>query len=95
MEMLHEQHTNVLECDTDVFIGNSPADLTQYLDMTNASQVQNWLLNIWKPFILSSVKSSTELSLRGVHTITTYFPDTNTARRPINNRSHHTACPQL
>jgi hypothetical protein len=55
MELLHAQHIQVIKCNTDVFISKNPADLTQYLDMATALQVQNWL-DISKPFILSSVK---------------------------------------
>jgi hypothetical protein len=55
---INHNFTNFKQC-THVLEYNSPTDLTQYLDVANASQVQNWL-NVWKPFILSSVKSVTE-----------------------------------
>jgi hypothetical protein len=73
MELHHSQHVNVLACDTDVFIGDTPADLNQYLDTATASQVQSWF-KVWKPFVLSRVKSgATDLLLQGVKTITTYL----------------------
>ena len=94
MEALHEQRHRVLACDMDVFIGDTPAALSHYLDTTNATQVQNWL-HIWKPFIQSSVKSAQDLSLRGVQTMSTYFPGTGANRRPITSRSHRKARPKL
>jgi hypothetical protein len=41
MKLLHSYHDKGLASDTDTFIGNSPVDLTQYLDMASASQVQS------------------------------------------------------
>jgi hypothetical protein len=67
MEILHTQWDQVLACDTDVFIGDTPAKPNNYLDIAKALQVPNWL-NIWKPFIISSVKSTKDLSLFKVST---------------------------
>jgi hypothetical protein len=72
MEMVHSLRDQVLAGDTDVFIGDSPAGLTQFIDTTKATQLQNWLF-VWKPFVLSSIQSAKDLSLQGVHTITNYF----------------------
>jgi hypothetical protein len=65
MEFLHAQRDQVLACDADAFIGDTPAALTQYLDLASASQVQNWFYT-WKPFIQSSIDSAKELSIQGV-----------------------------
>jgi hypothetical protein len=65
MEFLHAQQDQVLACDADTFIGNTPTDLTQYLDVTTATQVQNWLYT-WKPFIQSSIDCAKDLSIQGV-----------------------------
>jgi hypothetical protein len=43
MELLCSQHEHVLACDSDAFIGDTPANLTHYLEVALASQVQNWL----------------------------------------------------
>jgi hypothetical protein len=62
------------------------------LDTTPATYVQNWL-HIWKPFILSSVKSANNLALQGVRTMATYFtPTGKLCHRPLANRAHRTAC---
>jgi hypothetical protein len=64
------------------------------LDVTSASQSQTWL-NIWKPVILSSMASAKDLSIRGVRTITSYYPGSiNTAPRPPNQRAHRKARPK-
>jgi hypothetical protein len=68
MELLHTQCDQVLSCDTDAFMGETPAELTHFLDISTAAHVQNWL-HVWKPFIISSVKSAKELSIQGVQTI--------------------------
>jgi hypothetical protein len=93
MEVLHEQRDSVLACDSDAFIGDTPADLTKYLDHATATQVQNWLYT-WKPFIQSSIKSAKDLSIHGVRIMSTYFPTTDTAPRPPNLRAHRTARPR-
>jgi hypothetical protein len=91
---LHDQRDQVLACDSDLFIADTPAALHTYLEVTSASQTQTWL-NIWKPVILSSIASAKDLSLRGVDTITTYFPSTpNTAPRHPNQRTHRKARPK-
>jgi hypothetical protein len=85
----------VLSCDSDVFHGNTPADLNNYLIKVMATQRQNWLYT-WKPFIISSINSAKEESLRGVQHLTTYFPDLSEGpRRPRHNRPHRTARPRL
>ena len=95
MELLHAQRDQVLECDTDVFMGDTQAELTHFLDISTATHIQNWL-HIWKPFILSSVRSAKDLSIQGVQTMSTYFtPINNTPLRPINDRSHRTARPRI
>jgi hypothetical protein len=65
MELLHAQRDQVLACDTDVFMGDTPAELTQFIDILMASHVQNWL-HVWKPFIISSINSAKDLSIHGV-----------------------------
>jgi GTP-dependent phosphoenolpyruvate carboxykinase len=62
MEMLHSLRDQVLEGDTDVFLGDNPVALSQFLETAMTTYVQNWI-HIWKPFILSSVKSATNLSI--------------------------------
>jgi hypothetical protein len=95
MEMVHALRDQVLAGDTDVFIGDTPADLTHFLDTTKATQLQNWL-SVWKPFILSSVQSAKDLSLNGVNTMTTYFtPTSNIPFRPLSARTHRTAHPRI
>jgi hypothetical protein len=95
MEMLHSLRDQVLEGDTDVFVGDTPAALSQFLETATTTYVQNWL-HIWKPFILSSVKSAQDLSLRGVHCMTTYFtPTRNVPHRPLAARAHRTARPRI
>jgi hypothetical protein len=95
MELLQQQCTHILECDTDFFIVENPANLTPYLAVVTALQVQNWL-NVWRPFILYTFKKSTELSLQGVHTLQTYFlAGPNNTPHPINSQPHRTACLRL
>jgi hypothetical protein len=94
MEFLHAQRDQVLACDSDAFIGDTPAELTNYLDVASASQVQNWLYT-WKPFIQSSIESAKDLSLQGVRLLSTYFPTQDTAPRPLNPRAHRTARPRI
>jgi hypothetical protein len=53
--------------------------------------VQNWI-HIWKPFILSSVKSATNLSIWGVHCLSTYFiPTRAVPHQPLAACAHRTA----
>jgi hypothetical protein len=96
MEHLHQQHGQVLACDTDIFMGDTPANLNHFLDTsTTAACIQNWL-HVWKLLILSCVKLAKELSLHGIQTMTSYFtPTSATSLQTINNRSHHTARPRL
>jgi hypothetical protein len=95
MEMLHSLREQVLEGDTDVFIGNNPAALSQFLETATNTHVQNWI-HIWKPFILSSVKSATDLSIRGVHCLSTYFiPARAVPHRPLAARAHRKARPRI
>ncbi len=70
---LHDNRDQVLACDSDLFLAETTEALHTYLDVTSASQTQNWL-NIWKPVILSSIASAKDLSIRGVHTLSTYYP---------------------
>lgn len=95
MEILHLKRDQVLSYDTDVFQGDTPAELDHYLNTATATQIQNWLY-IWKPFILSSIESAKDLSLHGVNHLTTYFPDLSKGpRRPRPQRSHPKAQPKL
>jgi hypothetical protein len=63
MKYLHSQRDQVLACDADTFIGNTLADLAQYLERATTTQVQNWLYT-WKPFM--SLQLAKELSLHGI-----------------------------
>jgi hypothetical protein len=95
MELLHQQRDLVLACNADIFIGETMADLTHFLDASKASHIQNWL-HVWKPFILSSAKSAKDLSLKGVSTITKYVtPSSAIPHRPLSARAHRTACPRI
>jgi hypothetical protein len=95
MELLHTHRKDVLADNADIFIGDNPIDSTNFLEKSSASHVQNWL-NVWKPSILSSVKSATGLSLSGVNTLQNYFQDQSTRpRRPIATRAHCKARPKL
>jgi hypothetical protein len=91
MEFLHAQRDQVIACDADTFIGDTPAALTQYLDVDSASQVQNWMYT-WKPFIQSSIDSAKDLSLQGVRQMYSYFPTEDTTPWPLNRRAHCKAC---
>jgi hypothetical protein len=94
MEHLHMQRDQVLAGDSDVFKGDNPAELQHFLDTSSTAHVQNWL-NIWKPFIISSIQSAKELSLTGVQSLTTYFTPTSALpHRPLTARSHRTARPR-
>jgi hypothetical protein len=91
---LHDQRDQVLACDSDLFLADTPAALYTYLETSSASQTQNWL-NIWKPVILSSIASAKDLSIQGVHTITTYYSRIqNTEPRSPNQRTHRKARPK-
>jgi hypothetical protein len=91
---LHDKRDQALACDSNLFLADTTANLNTYLAVTSASQTQNWL-NIWKPVILSSIASAKDLSISGVHMITTYFPSTpNTAPQPPNQRIHCKARPK-
>jgi hypothetical protein len=91
---LHDNRDQVLACDSDLFLADTTEALHTYLDVTTASQTQNWL-NIWKPVILSSMASAKDLSIRGVLTLSTYFPGSiNTAPRNPNQRAHRKARPK-
>jgi hypothetical protein len=91
MEQLHTLRPQVLAGNTDVFICETPADLTHFLDTATATYVQNWL-HIWKHFVISSAKSAKDLSLQGVSSITAYFiPTGELPHRPIAARAHRTA----
>jgi hypothetical protein len=79
MELLHSYCNKVLACDTDAFIGNSPAELNQYLEVASASQIQNWLY-VWRPFIMSSFQEAKDISIRGVNQMTTYFSSLHSAQ---------------
>ncbi len=70
--MIHSLCNQVLEGDTNVFLCNNPTALSQFLEMATTTYVQNWI-HIWKLFILSSVKSATDLSIQGIHCLSTYF----------------------
>lgn len=95
MKMLHSLRDQVLAGDTDVFIGDTPAALDLFLDTATATYVQNWI-HVWKPFILSSVKSANELALQGVRTLSSYFIPTGLQRhRPLADRAHRTARPRI
>jgi hypothetical protein len=62
--------------------------LAHFLDTATTTYVQNWL-HVWKPFILSSVKSTNDLALQGVCAMATYFTPTQELRhRPLADRSH-------
>jgi hypothetical protein len=80
ISFLHNQRDQVLVCNSDLFLADTPTMLNTYLDATSASQTQFWL-NIWKQVILSSIASAQDLSLsKGVRTLTTYYSSTpNTA----------------
>jgi hypothetical protein len=65
MIFIHSLQDQVLAGDTDIFVSNNPAALDHFLDTKTATYVQNWL-HVWKPFILSSVKSANKLALQGV-----------------------------
>jgi hypothetical protein len=79
VSFLHDNRDQVLSCDADLFIADTPEALNRYFDVTSASHTQSWL-NIWKPVILSSIAAAKELSLKGVRTINSYYPGTpNTA----------------
>jgi hypothetical protein len=87
MEILHTKRDQVLACNTDAFLGDTPEELNHFLDSASASHVQNWL-HVWKPFILSSVNSAKDLSLHGVQTIQKYFTPTNKVQhRPLSARA--------
>jgi hypothetical protein len=90
MNFLHSQNDQVLACNTDVFIGDTPAEQSQYLEVTTASQVQNWLCT-WKPFIQSSIRLAKDLSVQGVRLMLTYFLTEDTTPRALNPCAHHTA----
>jgi hypothetical protein len=77
MELLHTQCDQVLACNTDSFLGDTPENLTHFLDTLTAAHIQNWL-HVWKSFILSSVKVKAKyLSSQGIRTMTTtYFTPT-------------------
>jgi hypothetical protein len=94
MVMLHSLRDQVLAGDTDVFIGDTPPELDHFLDTATPTYIQNWL-HIWKPFLLSSVKSAKDLALQGVSTMSTYFtPSSELRHRPIAERAHRTARPR-
>jgi hypothetical protein len=94
MELLHTLRNQVVAGDTDVFIGETPADVTHFMDTKTATYVQN-RLNVWKPFVISSVKLAKDLSIEGVSSLTEYFtPTRELAHRPIAARAHRTACPR-
>jgi hypothetical protein len=96
MELLHSQRDNVLAVDSDAFIGDHPDALETFLSVSTPTHIQNWL-NTWRPLIVSSVKSAKELSIRGVRTMSTYFPSErppNQAPRHPNSRAHRTARPR-
>jgi hypothetical protein len=93
MACFHAQRDQVLAIDADIFMGEMQADLHHFLDTSTATQIQNWLY-VWKPFIMSSVRSAKNFSLQGVHTMSTYFTPLYMAPpRPISNQSHQTARP--
>jgi hypothetical protein len=94
IEMLHSKRDQLLASDSDVFKGDTPAELQHFLDTSSATHVQNWL-HVWKPFILSSIKLAKELSLNGVQTLQTYFTLTSALpRHPLTTRVHRTARPR-
>jgi hypothetical protein len=94
MEFLQAEGDQVIAYSLDAFIGDTPTDLNQYLEVASASQVQNWLYT-WKPFIQSSIHSAKDLCLQGVCLHLTYFPMEDTALHPLNTRAHCTAWLQL
>jgi hypothetical protein len=95
MEILHTKRDQVLACDTDAFLGDTPAELNLFLDSSSASHVQNWL-HVWKPFILLSVNSARDLSLQGIQTLQKCFTPTNKVpHRPLSARAHCTARPRI
>lgn len=53
MESVHLQQNQVLASNTDVFMGDTQANLDHFLYTSTATQIQNWLY-IWKPFIQST-----------------------------------------
>jgi hypothetical protein len=90
--MLQTKRDQVLARDSDVFKGDTPAEFQHFLDTSSATHVQNWL-NVWKPFILLSIKLAKDLSLNGVQTLQTYFTLTLALpHRPLTARVHRTAC---
>jgi hypothetical protein len=96
MELLHTKRDSVLAVDSDAFIGDTPEALETFLTVSTATHIQNWM-NTWRPLILSSVKSATDLSIRGVRTLSTYFipdPTPNRAPRHPNSRAHRTTRPR-
>jgi hypothetical protein len=95
MIMIHSLHNQVLAGGTDVFVSSNPATLDHFLDTKMATYVRNWI-HVWKPFILSSVKSANDLALRGFWTMLTYFTPTGAIRhRPLADRAHRTARPLI
>jgi hypothetical protein len=96
MELLHSQRDRVLAVDNDVFIGNTPKALKTFLTVSSATHVQNWL-HVWKPIIVSSVKSAKEMAIQGVRVMSDYFParsNTNNGPWHPNTRAHRTMRPR-
>jgi hypothetical protein len=75
IEFLHTTRNQVLAVDTDLFIGNTPAELDHYLSIAHTSNVQNWL-NIWKPIIIASIKTAKTRSIQGIGRLQSYFRQT-------------------
>jgi hypothetical protein len=95
MEQLHSKCAHVLAVDSDIFIGDTPADLETFLTVSTASHIQNWL-HVWRPLIQSSVKSARDMSIQGIQTLTNYFDSIgspNMTPQHPNSRAHRTTRP--
>jgi hypothetical protein len=81
---LHKKQPDVLATDRDLFIGDTPAAVDQWIQTHTATHIENWL-RVWKPVILDSAKAAHAFALKSVRPLRDYFETTRSpapSRRP-------------
>ena len=84
LKHLHQKQPDVLATDRDLFIGDSPDAIDQWVLTHTATHIENWL-RVWKPVIIDSAKAATAFALASVRPLREYFRPTHTpapSRRP-------------
>jgi hypothetical protein len=84
LQHLHKKQSDVLATDRNLFIGDTPQAVDQWVLSHSATHIENWL-RVWKPVIIDSAKAATAYALQSVRPLQEYFTTTRAptpSRRP-------------